>query len=119
MQSMAPMRWASTDRGVQKFPTWVDLKGKDAVPETVHHVLLRVDPKADKRWTKQDKRVTTDGKPNAQFRFRRSGLKALRLLSKRLGRSGAQGGLQSEQDESRDLVRGREAAQARAAGRAD
>ena len=85
MQSMAPMRWASTDRGVQKFPTWVDLKGKDAVPETVHHVLLRVDPKADKRWTKQDKRVTTDGKPNAQFRFRRSRLKALRLLSKRLG----------------------------------
>ena len=59
-----------TDRGVQKFPTWVDLKGKDAVPETVHHVLLRVDPKADKRWTKQDKRVTTDGKPNAQFRLR-------------------------------------------------
>ena len=21
------------------FPTWVDLKGQDAVPETVHHVV--------------------------------------------------------------------------------
>ena len=105
MQSMAPVGWASTDSCVQKFPTWVDLKGKDAVPETVHHVLLRVDPKADKRWTKQDKRLTTDGKPNAQFRFRwRSRLKAVRLLSKRLGRSGSPGRLQPEQDESRDLV---------------
>lgn len=25
-------------------PTWVDLKGKDAVPETVHHVVYYVDP---------------------------------------------------------------------------
>jgi len=23
------------------FPTWVDLKGQDAVPETVHHVVVR------------------------------------------------------------------------------
>jgi len=30
---------------IQRFPTWVDLKGKDAVPETVHHVLVRVNPK--------------------------------------------------------------------------
>ena len=22
------------------FPTWVDLKGQDAVPETVHHVVI-------------------------------------------------------------------------------
>lgn len=25
-------------------PTWVDLKGVDSVPETVHHVVVRVDP---------------------------------------------------------------------------
>lgn len=25
-------------------PTWVDLKGKDAIPETVHHTIVRVDP---------------------------------------------------------------------------
>lgn len=24
------------------FPTWVDLKGEDAVPETVHHVVALV-----------------------------------------------------------------------------
>lgn len=30
-------------------PTWVDLKGKDFVPETVHHVVLRVDP-ATESW---------------------------------------------------------------------
>lgn len=25
-------------------PTWVDLKGRDTVPRTVHHVVVRVDP---------------------------------------------------------------------------
>eukprot|EP00903_Cladosiphon_okamuranus_P009582 g9124.t1 len=25
-------------------PTWVDLKGRDTVPQTVHHVVVRVDP---------------------------------------------------------------------------
>lgn len=25
-------------------PTWVDLKGRDSVPDTVHHVVVRVDP---------------------------------------------------------------------------
>jgi superfamily II DNA/RNA helicase len=24
------------------FPTWVDLKGQDAVPETVHHVVSNI-----------------------------------------------------------------------------
>jgi len=28
-------------------PTWVDLKGHDSVPDTVHHVLYRVDPERD------------------------------------------------------------------------
>lgn len=27
-------------------PTWVDLKGKDSVPESVHHVVVEVDPDA-------------------------------------------------------------------------
>eukprot|EP00475_Leptophrys_vorax_P001468 TRINITY_DN10804_c0_g1_i1.p1 TRINITY_DN10804_c0_g1~~TRINITY_DN10804_c0_g1_i1.p1 ORF type:complete len:503 (+),score=134.18 TRINITY_DN10804_c0_g1_i1:80-1510(+) len=26
------------------FPTWVDLKGKDSIPETVDHVVLRINP---------------------------------------------------------------------------
>ena len=32
------------------FPTWVDLKGEDAVPETVHHVVVKVDPQKDLSW---------------------------------------------------------------------
>ncbi len=32
------------------FPTWVDLKGQDAVPDTVHHLVCYVDPIRDKSW---------------------------------------------------------------------
>mmetsp|Transcript_59261 Transcript_59261/g.132974 ORF Transcript_59261/g.132974 Transcript_59261/m.132974 type:complete len:819 (+) Transcript_59261:88-2544(+) len=32
-------------------PTWVDLKGKDAVPDTVHHVVYTVDPTLELPWT--------------------------------------------------------------------
>ena len=32
------------------FPAWVDLKGQDTVPETVHHVVVHVDPAADTSW---------------------------------------------------------------------
>lgn len=32
-------------------PIWVDLKGKDSVPETVHHVAYYIDPTADVAWT--------------------------------------------------------------------
>jgi ATP-dependent RNA helicase DDX1 len=46
---------------IQQHPTWVDLKGKDAVPETVHHVVVRVDPRADTSWKERDTKVTTDG----------------------------------------------------------
>jgi len=35
-------------------PIWVDLKGKDSVPETVHHVALYIDPLADVPWTDAD-----------------------------------------------------------------
>ncbi|XP_022907258.2 ATP-dependent RNA helicase Ddx1 isoform X2 [Onthophagus taurus] len=43
------------------FPTWVDLKGEDAVPETVHHVVVMVDPQKDKSWTNLKRHLITDG----------------------------------------------------------
>lgn len=43
------------------FPTWVDLKGEDAVPETVHHVVVNVDPQKDNSWHSLRQRIDTDG----------------------------------------------------------
>lgn len=43
------------------FPTWVDLKGEDAVPETVHHVVVTVDPQKDLSWTSLRNTIPTDG----------------------------------------------------------
>lgn len=43
------------------FPTWVDLKGEDAVPETVHHVVCVVDPKSDTSWSGIRQPIQTDG----------------------------------------------------------
>uniref|UniRef100_A0A5S6QP29 ATP-dependent RNA helicase n=1 Tax=Trichuris muris TaxID=70415 RepID=A0A5S6QP29_TRIMR len=43
------------------FPQWVDLKGQDSVPETVHHVVVMVDPKSDKRWISLRSHIKTDG----------------------------------------------------------
>uniref|UniRef100_A0A646QIB3 ATP-dependent RNA helicase n=1 Tax=Hemiscolopendra marginata TaxID=943146 RepID=A0A646QIB3_9MYRI len=43
------------------FPTWVDLKGEDAVPETVHHVVCIVDPRKDTQWHSLQRHVQTDG----------------------------------------------------------
>ncbi|XP_018406866.1 PREDICTED: ATP-dependent RNA helicase Ddx1 [Cyphomyrmex costatus] len=43
------------------FPTWVDLKGEDAVPETVHHVVVMVDPQKDKLWRNLRNCIQTDG----------------------------------------------------------
>lgn len=43
------------------FPTWVDLKGEDAVPETVHHVVVMVDPQNDKSWHNLRRHILTDG----------------------------------------------------------
>lgn len=39
------------------FPTWVDLKGLDAVPETVHHVVCYIDPVADTSWHSLSRKV--------------------------------------------------------------
>ena len=44
-----------------QFPTWVDLKGEDSVPETVHHVFVNVDPCKDESWRNLSKRIPTDG----------------------------------------------------------
>ncbi|KAG9347595.1 hypothetical protein JZ751_005165 [Albula glossodonta] len=35
---------------IMHFPTWVDLKGEDSVPETVHQVVVPVNPKTDRLW---------------------------------------------------------------------
>ena len=45
------------------FPTTVDLKGEDSVPDTVHHVVLRVDPKSSnmQQWKQQKTKIKTDG----------------------------------------------------------
>jgi ATP-dependent RNA helicase DDX1 len=44
-----------------KFPIWVDLKGKDTVPETVHHAVVFADPQVDQSWRNPDKKFITDG----------------------------------------------------------
>ncbi|OXB53889.1 hypothetical protein ASZ78_013855 [Callipepla squamata] len=46
---------------IMHFPTWVDLKGEDSVPETVHHVVVLVNPKTDKLWERLGKNhIRTD-----------------------------------------------------------
>lgn len=39
------------------FPQWVDLKGQDSVPDTVHHVVVPIDPKTDRRWMRLKQHV--------------------------------------------------------------
>uniref|UniRef100_A0A0B7AKG3 ATP-dependent RNA helicase n=1 Tax=Arion vulgaris TaxID=1028688 RepID=A0A0B7AKG3_9EUPU len=43
------------------FPSWIDLKGQDAVPETVHHCVCIVDPALDTQWKTLKKHIQTDG----------------------------------------------------------
>ena len=48
---------------LMSFPSWVDLKGEDAVPDTVHHCVALVDPKRDTSWFplyKSKKGILTD-----------------------------------------------------------
>eukprot|EP00095_Tigriopus_kingsejongensis_P005808 maker-scaffold716_size107355-snap-gene-0.25 protein:Tk05808 transcript:maker-scaffold716_size107355-snap-gene-0.25-mRNA-1 annotation:"atp-dependent rna helicase ddx1 isoform x1" len=42
------------------FPTWVDLKGQDSVPETVHHVVVHIDPSLDRKWETLAKEIPHD-----------------------------------------------------------
>ncbi len=46
---------------IMHFPTWVDLKGQDSVPDTIHHCVCIIDPKEDTCWRTLKKHVTTDG----------------------------------------------------------
>lgn len=43
------------------FPSWIDLKGEDSVPDTVHHVVLRIDPKRDTVFRQLQGLFRTDG----------------------------------------------------------
>lgn len=46
------------------FPVWIDLKGQDTVPETLHHVVCIVDPHKDDTWMsllKSKSGIHTDG----------------------------------------------------------
>jgi ATP-dependent RNA helicase DDX1 len=64
------------------FPTWVDLKviiiyfqniirkinnlfekhikGEDSVPDTVHHIVFRIDPREDLKWKSLKRSIKTD-----------------------------------------------------------
>eukprot|EP00485_Elphidium_margaritaceum_P000842 CAMPEP_0202690932 /NCGR_PEP_ID=MMETSP1385-20130828/5800_1 /ASSEMBLY_ACC=CAM_ASM_000861 /TAXON_ID=933848 /ORGANISM="Elphidium margaritaceum" /LENGTH=795 /DNA_ID=CAMNT_0049346271 /DNA_START=21 /DNA_END=2408 /DNA_ORIENTATION=+ len=64
-------------------PTWVDLKGKDFVPDTVHHCILVVDPIEDRQWTAGNDEVVqavrTDGvheRDHVQYNSRGGNLSA-------------------------------------------
>lgn len=46
---------------IMNFPIWVDLKGEDSVPETVHHVVVPVDPISDPSWRGLKSHISTDG----------------------------------------------------------
>eukprot|EP01147_Barroeca_monosierra_P003768 gene3769-6291_t len=46
---------------VMYHPVWVDLKGLDAVPDTVHHVVVDVDPRKDRSWQSKPLSLKTDG----------------------------------------------------------
>lgn len=46
---------------ITRHPTFVDLKGKDSVPTTVHHVYVEIDPTSNHSWTNPPSPVPTDG----------------------------------------------------------
>lgn len=43
------------------FPMWIDLKGEDSVPDTVHHVVFRIDPRKDFSYKNLKDLFQTDG----------------------------------------------------------
>lgn len=43
------------------FPSWVDLKGLDSVPDTIHHCVCVIDPSEDQEWRTLGRHVSTDG----------------------------------------------------------
>ena len=42
------------------FPMWVDLKGQDTVPDTIHHCVCIIDPKEDQSWRTMKNKPITD-----------------------------------------------------------
>ncbi|KAK0414730.1 hypothetical protein QR680_011590 [Steinernema hermaphroditum] len=51
-------------KNIMHFPQWIDLRGRDAAPDTVHHVVCLVDPLADQSWIRlrgTEEAITTDG----------------------------------------------------------
>ena len=46
---------------IMHFPTWIDLKGQDSVPDTILHCVCIIDPKEDTTWRDLKKHVETDG----------------------------------------------------------
>jgi len=43
------------------YPVWIDLKGQDSVPDTVHHVVCMVDPRRETFWKTMPNHWETDG----------------------------------------------------------
>lgn len=76
-------------------PTWVDLKGKDSVPETVHHVIVPVDPVHDRSW------LTPPGKGTSIIEVQTDGVHEKDKIS---AGSGGGGGL-SKEEKSEGLKR--------------
>lgn len=67
---------------IMHFPTWVDLKGQDSVPDTIHHCVCVIDPKQDTSWRSLKRQIQTDGvhaKDRLDFRNESKG-KYLRIL---------------------------------------
>lgn len=50
---------AAISNKICKNPTWVDLKGKDSIPEGVDHAIVVVDPATDRAW-EEEKDTQTD-----------------------------------------------------------
>lgn len=45
---------------ITKFPTWVDLKGKETIPDNVIHAVVRADPVTDTQWREPAFKILTD-----------------------------------------------------------
>ena len=71
-------------------PILVDLKGKDSVPDTVHHTLVRIDPAEDRSWLQKTPAIETDGchtfdeKPGPNTASREAMSEAVKILKPRI-----------------------------------
>ena len=64
-------------------------KGKEAVPEAVDHVLVRIDPREDRSWLQSEPSVLTDNAhafdaTGPQLRTRENWSQALKILKPRM-----------------------------------